>query len=1644
MRKPSAIIKSHRLTAISSVAVSALVLFVAPPASAQSTGGTGGYGPFQIGVNGGGSGQDGATGYAPQTAGFSGGGGGGGGGAGGGIGGYGGASGPQLGGANSQPGGAPGQDGSTQTGTPYNNGSGGGGGNGGDHGLSVSTDFTNNQVLTGTNGGKGGNGGDADQATSNNSSAGHGGGGGAGGYGLVVTAPVSVTNTSSISGAGGGLGGNGGGLINASDLEVGGAGGGGGDGGVGISFNTSGGILNNSGSIQGGTGGTGGDVIACCTHSPSTGFDYGPTSGQGGNGGSGIFASGTNIQNTGTIQGGAGGTTGTGGVTEMTANGGSVNGVPKNGGAGGNGIAGSDLNIVNSGTIANGQGGTSHYGVKGADGYAVLFTAGTNILELHAGSVITGDALGQTGSNNTFILGGDTDATFADNVSSVTTGTEQYRGFQSNVKDGAGTWTLTGDTENWAIKKGILQVSDGNTSGSISGTVNTGSDAVTKGTLTFNRSDEVVFGTVISGTGNVVQKGAGKTILTAENTYSGGTTINAGILQIGHGGVGGSIIGNVVNNGTLAFYRVEPVTFDGVISGTGAVQHLAGSTTVLTGENTYTGGTTVSAGTLQIGDGTTGSIQGNAAIDANANLSFNRADPINFDGILSGGGSLYQMGAGTLTLTGDSSGFAGSTFVTGGTLMVNNVLGGTVAMASDTTLGGSGTIKGNTTLATGGATLLGRDGQKLTFDADLTLTAGNNVNVALGAPTTNGLFDVRGNLILDGTLNITDLGGFGPGLYRIFDYSGSLTDNGFALGTVPGGDTSVMQIQTTVQHQINLINTAGASLNFWNGGDATQHGNGTINGGDGIWNTVATNWTDADAVLSGKWKDDDFAIFTGSAGTVTVDNSGAGGIVTANGMQFSTTGYRIEGDALTLANTTAAPIIRVDKDVTATLEVELRGSNGLNKTDLGTLVLAGDNHYTGGTTVSQGILQLGEGGTTGNIDGDVALMSSANGTGTLAFDRSDTITFAGVISGQGGVLQQGAGTTTFTGNNTYSGGLTVRKGTAQAGIAENAFGSGRLTVNAGATADLNGFDITVAGLLDGSDGGGAVKLTTGSLTLNQSFDSKFSGILSGTGGLTKNSTGMLTLSGVNTYSGATTLNGGTLKQGVKGGLSGASAYTVATGSTLMLNGFNTVMAAFTNSGLADFGGQGGTVLSVTGNYTGNGGTVVLNTVLGDDSSKTDLLKIGGNTSGTTTVKVNNQGGLGAQTNEGIRVIEVGGSSDGTFSLLGTAVTKDGQQAVVAGAFSYTLHQGGTSTPDDGNWYLRSATEQTNQPVNPQRFNPGTPLYEGYGQTMQVLNKLPTLQQRVGNRYWSHAANPVIEQGADAIGTPLLTSPEAGAVLDNRAIWGRIEGAHNRFDTDRSTTAMKQTVNTLILQAGIDGQFYEGENGALIAGLTGQFGKARGNITSGHGDGKIDTQGWGLGGTLSWYGENGFYADGQAQAMWYTSDLNSGTANRSLIDNNKGFGYGLSLEAGKRVDLDDNWSLTPQAQLTWSSVKFDTFNDAWGASVSNRNGDSLNARLGISADYRNAWRDANGLVQRTNVYAIANLYQEFMGAAEVNVADIAFKNENDKTWGGIGAGGTYAWADDKYALYGEGSVNTSLNNFADSYTVKGTIGFRVKW
>ena len=144
-------------------------------------------------------------------------------------------------------------------------------------------------------------------------------------------------------------------------------------------------------------------------------------------------------------------------------------------------------------------------------------------------------------------------------------------------------------------------------------------------------------------------------------------------------------------------------------------------------------------------------------------------------------------------------------------------------------------------------------------------------------------------------------------------------------------------------------------------------------------------------------------------------------------------------------------------------------------------------------------------------------------------------------------------------------------------------------------------------------------------------------------------------------------------------------------------------------------------------------------------------------------------------------------------------------------------------------------------------------------------------------------------------------------------------------------------------------------------------------------------------------------------MWYENTFHSSTVGRKLAEGKQGFGYAFSAETGKRMALTERWSLMPQAQLIWSSVSFGRFRDVWDADVSLRNGDSLTGRLGLSADYRHSGQDARGRPTSTNVYVIANLYQELLSDTRINVAGLDFGSGNDRTWGGIGVGGHHSWA-----------------------------------
>lgn len=535
------------------------------------------------------------------------------------------------------------------------------------------------------------------------------------------------------------------------------------------------------------------------------------------------------------------------------------------------------------------------------------------------------------------------------------------------------------------------------------------------------------------------------------------------------------------------------------------------------------------------------------------------------------------------------------------------------------------------------------------------------------------------------------------------------------------------------------------------------------------------------------------------------------------------------------------------------------------------------------------------------------------------------------------------------------------------------------------------------------------------------------------------------------------LDGSTVRGAARTDASSTSTVQLAAKSLWTMTG-DSNLTSLANGGLIVFDATNPYKTLTTGDLLMTGGTFVLNTQLAAEAAPTDMVVVTGDTSGTGKLKINNVDGSGAQTlADGIKVVQVKGISNGAFTLLGDYV-HDGAQAVVGGAYAYKLYKNGVTDPADGDWYLRS--EMKDKPIDPvdpvdpvkppkpPLYQAGAPVYEAYPQVLLGLNGLPSLQQRVGNRYWNNADNRIVAEGADIIGSPYAAPEEAGSVIKGNGVWGRVEGARNRIDPRGSTTNMGYDYNSYRLQAGLDGMFLDNQAGTLIGGITIHYVRGTASTWSvydaDNGGGKISTDGYGLGGTLTWYGENGFYLDAQGQVTWYDSDLSFDGGNQGLVTGNGGIGYALSLEGGKRIAFAPNWSLTPQAQIIYSSVDFDSFHDSFDARVSLDRGDSLQGRLGLTLDHQTSWYNAEGMIDRTHVYGIANLYYEFLEGTEVGVSGTNFTSRDERLWGGIGIGGSFNWNNDKYSIYGEGSINTSLTSFADSYDYKATVGFKTKW
>ncbi|MEI6675394.1 MAG: autotransporter-associated beta strand repeat-containing protein, partial [Verrucomicrobiota bacterium] len=691
----------------------------------------------------------------------------------------------------------------------------------------------------------------------------------------------------------------------------------------------------------------------------------------------------------------------------------------------------------------------------------------------------------------------------------------------------------------------------------------------------------------IKGQTDLVAAGGGRVTLSAANTYTGGTTVSAGTLMLG-------VQDGVADNTALSV--------------SGGTLDLGGFTKTTTATVTLLGGVTQNG--IIINNG--------AAYDAQSGT---------VTAALQGNAGLNKTTSGSLTLSGTNT-YGGLTTVGNGALALLGSLkpSGTVAVQSGATLGGSGSM-GALTVATGGHLLPGSGGTLAAVS--MYLSAGSILDYSGGAANVSTALSVStapGSVMVNLATNLP------PGTYTLFNYT-TLTPVGanpwdpqsaFVMGS---GTGNYIYTFTNPTGKINLV-IAEPSAVTWAGG-----------GSDTNWSRLA-NWSPS-VSLSGS----EAVTFAGSGGT-TVNDVASGqfrGFIFASGAgAFTFTGNAVNLADSVINNSSNLQTINLNLTLQRATSFTTNGGGGnlaiggiiaggsaapLTKLGSGTLVLSGSNTYTGGTLIAAGVLQANNatalGGAAGSItfSGGTLQFTAASAGQDWGFrlknstsapinldTNGQTVTLAGGIdaSNTAGLVKSGLGTLNLSGSNTYIGGTTLTAGTVSAS-GTSPFSTGSLAVNnpntgSGTAVVLNINSSLGSGSLSGSLATPASGTNTATITIangqtytvNQSADGSYAGSIAGSGSLARTGSGLLTLSGANIYSGATTVTVGILKAGVASvpNISGAfgnnSAVTLAntTGAALDITGFNTQIGS-----LAGGGGNGGNVilgsntLTVGGNNT---------------------------------------------------------------------------------------------------------------------------------------------------------------------------------------------------------------------------------------------------------------------------------------------------------------------------------------------------------------------------------------------------------------------------------------------------------------------------
>ncbi|PXS05943.1 fibronectin-binding autotransporter adhesin ShdA [Salmonella enterica] len=1216
-----------------------------------------------------------------------------------------------------------------------------------------------------------------------------------------------------------------------------------------------------------------------------------------------------------------------------------------------------------------------------------------------------------------------------------TTATSNWNGSKL-TKQGDGTLILSntgndyGDTE---IDGGILAAKDAAALGTGDVTIaESATLALSQGTLDNN----------VTGEGQIVKSGSDELIVTGDNNYSGGTTISGGTLTADHADSLGS--GDIDNSGVL---KVGEGELENILSGSGSLVKTGTGELTLSGDNDYSGGTTITGGTLIAASV---NALGSGDIDNSGVLKVGEGE---LENILSGSGSLVKTGTGELTLSGDNT-YSGGTTITGGTLIAANVnaLGsGDIDNSGTLILDANGAFElANVTTHSGATTALAAGS---TLDAgQFTQEDGSTLSIDLGAATDDAVITAD-SVALGGTLNVTGIG----------SVTDSWTPEAYTY-TLIGSDSAI----TTDFDDLTVAGMNREDVDFL-----------TI---DGKVDEADNTHYDLTASLS--WYADRDNATTDAHGTFTLSDPDGGFNVAAT---------------LTDVDDTLDPGSRWD-------------GKSLTKEGAGTLILSGDNDYSGGTTINEGTLvaasttALGTGLVDNNatlvldVDGEVSavggITTHSGATTQLALGTSLDLGDSALIQQDGSTLNVELNSDSVQplitgGSATLGGDLVVSDASLQARASDAEFQSFKLMdMDSDISGDFTSLTmnltdqpdyLTVTGTINPADASEYL-LTEGlswnatatsatpahgtfTLSAGDSFEvTSVLGDKTGNGdwdgkSLTKLGAGKLTLSGANTYSGDTNIQEGTLwltGAGTIGEVGSQQAVNVASDATFGGSNGTTVNGKVTNEGTLVFGDSEetgaiftlngdlinmgtitsgsssstpGNTLYVDGDYTGNGGSLYLNTVLGDDDSATDKLVITGDASGTTDLYINGIGD-GAQTTNGIEVVDVGGVSTSDAFVLKNEVNaslytyrlywneSDNDWYLASKAQSDDDDSGGDDTPSDGGDDGGNVTPPDDGgdggDVAPQ-YRADIGAYMG-NQWMARNLQMQTLYDREGSQY----------RNADG---SVWARFKAGKA-ESEAVSGNIDMDSNYSQFQLGGDILAWGNGQQSVTVGVMASYINADTDS-----TGNRGADGSQFTS---SGNVD--GYNLGVYATWFADaqthSGAYVDSWYQYGFYNNSVESGDAGSESYDSTAN---AVSLETCYRYDIalsnGNTVSLTPQAQVVWQNYSADSVKDNYGTRIDGQDGDSWTTRLGLRVDGK-LYKGSRTVIQP---FAEAN-WLHTSDDVSVSFDDATVKQDLPANRAELKVG-LQADIDKQWSVRAQVAGQTGSNDFGD---LNGSLNLRYNW